>query len=190
MNGMGEMSDKAPDGGNGNTSGSTSTSHYRLPTGANLNIGQRATIEAMHSLGIPKTKIAEEVGVSRTTVLGTLRNADHTDPRIVERVKKEMASHFWMTGNRALNGITEEKVAASSALQLATVAAISTDKALLLDGKPTVRIEFQGQADQALGEQIERMQAELDGWKDGTTINAPDAVVGDLVAPESVSPTE
>lgn len=143
----------------------------------------------MDSLGVPKVKIAEEVGISKNTVRGVLLNADHTDPRIVDRVKREMAGHFWMTGNRALNGITPEKIEAASALQLATVAAISTDKALLLDGKPTVRVEFTGQDDTAMAQQIEALTSELDGWKTGQTINVEGEMVDTVPTPSTVADT-
>lgn len=157
-------------------------------TGANLSLGERASIVALDSLGATKTKIAQEVGVSRNTVSAVLKNGDHTDPRIVERVKKEMAGHFWVTASRAASAITPEKLEAASALQLATVAAIGTDKALLLDGKPTVRIEHQSTGDAEAASKIEELEAQLAGWKDGTTINAE--MVDTVVDTEGASPTE
>lgn len=145
---------------------------YRTPNGANTPLATKVAIIALDSLGASQTKIAEELEIGRSTVRALLKRDDYTDPRIVDRVKKEMESRFWVTGARANEAITDEKLNAASALQLMTVQAIATDKALLLSGKPTVRVEHQTVADQEAAQKIEELQATLDGWKDGTIINA------------------
>ena len=113
-----------------------------------------------------------------------LKHGDFTDPRIVERVKREMEARFWVTGARANDAITDEKLAAASALQLMTVQAIATDKALLLSGKPTARIEHMSVADTEAAAKIEELQTALDGWKD----DAVD-VVGEVVDTQGPSST-
>lgn len=157
---------------------------YNVSTGSSLNTAERATILALDSLGVPKGKIADEVGHCRNTVNAVLKRGDFTDPRIVDRVKREMEARFWVGAARAQDAITDEKLEAASALQLMTVAAIGTDKALLLSGRPTVRVEFTGQDDTAMNERIEALSSELEGWKTGQTINVEGEVV-DTQAPSS-----
>lgn len=153
---------------------------YRVPNGANTPLATKAAVIAMDSLGASQTKIAQELEISRQTVAALLKSGDHTNPVIVERIKREMEGRMWITAARAQEAITDDKLAAASALQLMTVSAIGTDKALLLSGRPTVRIEHQTVEDAEAARKIEELTAQLDGWKDGTTINA-DAVVGDVV---------
>ena len=126
---------------------------------------------ALDALGTSKADICRQVGKSFNTITAVLKNTDHTDPRIVERVKREMAAQFWVTGHRALNNVTEEKLENSSAFQLVGMAGLATDKALLLEGKPTARIEHVNLSDAEAASKIEELQATLDGWKDGTIIN-------------------
>src|SRR3990167_3028182 len=177
---MEQMDDKAVNGHE-----TVSRPSYRLPNGANTQLATKAAIIALDSLGASQTKIAAELEIGRSTVRALLKRDDYTDPRIVDRIKREMEARFWVTGARANEAITDEKLNAASALQLMTVQAIATDKALLLSGKPTVRIEHQTVADQEAATKIEELQAALDGWKDGSTIN----VVGEVVGSDDPSST-
>ncbi len=156
-----------------------------MPTGANTTLQTKAAVLALDALGESKAKIAQALEIGRNTVTALLKNGDHTDPRIVDRVKREMAGRFWVTAARAQEAITDEKLNAASALQLATVAAIGTDKALLLDGKPTARLELVGVKDEEAQRQIAELEAQLEGWKEGTTLNA----VGEMVDPDGQAPT-
>jgi plasmid maintenance system antidote protein VapI len=161
---------------------------YRVPTGAHTPLATKAAVIAMDSLGASQTKIAQELEISRQTVAALLKNGDHTSPAIVERIKREMEGRFWVTAARATDAITDEKLQAASALQLGTLAAIGTDKALLLSGKPTVRIEHTSVEDQEAAAKIEALTAELESWKDGTTLNAE--MVGDMGGTGDAPPTE
>lgn len=124
--------------------------------------------------------------MSTASVYAILKQGVHIDPAIVEGVKKRFAAHWWITGERALQGITDDKIKAASASQLGILAAVATDKASLLEGKPTSRVEFQSVEDREAADRIAGLEAELEGWKEGTTVN----VVGDLGGATPQPPTE
>lgn len=159
---------------------------YRVPSLARTPPSKIAAVLAMDQLGVPREAIARQEGMGKSTVYQIIKQGDQMDPAIVERVKRHFAAHWWITGERALQGITPEKIEAANASQLGILAAVATDKALLLEGKPTARIEYQSAADQEMASQVEALQAELEGWKTGQTIN----VEGTLGGTEGQASTE
>lgn len=145
-----------------------------------------ASVLAMDQMGVPRNEIARREHMGKATVYAILKQGDHMDQAIVERVKKNLAAHFMVTAERSLQHITDEKLEKATANALMWTAGVATDKALLLDGKPTSRVEFQSAADQEMAAQVEALQAELDSWKDGTTVN----VEGSLGGTEGQASTE
>src|SRR6185436_8156683 len=107
------------------------------------------------------------------------------DSAIVERVKKHLSAHFWISAERSLQNITDSKLEKASANALMWTAGVATDKALLLEGKPTARVEVVA-GDQELNSEIARLEGELAGWKSGQILNAEGSMEGD--APQG--PTE
>jgi hypothetical protein len=89
-------------------------------------------LEKGHSVGV----IAKRLGLSNHQVVSIrdkrVELKNHTD------IVKDVLGDFWYTlADAALSKVTEEKLEALSVPQLVTVAAIATDKARLLEGKPT-----------------------------------------------------
>ena len=158
---------------------------YRDPTLSRTAPSTIAAVLAMDQLGVPRTEIARREKISTSTLYEILKRGDHMNPAIVESVKKNMAAHYWVTGERSLQHITDDKLEKASANALMWIAGVSTDKALLLEGKPTSRVEHMSAEDTQAADKIRALEDELGGWKDGTTIN----VVGDLVGTDDASPT-
>lgn len=158
---------------------------WRTPSLSRTPPSKIAAVLAMDALGVPREAIARSEGMGKSTVYEIIKQGDHIDPAIVERVKRRYAAHWWITGERALQGITPEKIEAANASQLGILAAVSTDKALLLEGKPTSRVEYMSAEDAAQAERIKALEDELEGWKDGSTVN----VVGTTEGTEGESPS-
>lgn len=65
-------------------------------------------------------------------------------PDQLDILKASMIGSWHLTGKRALSAITDDKLEQASALQLATVAGISTDKARLMEDKSTSNVSHRG----------------------------------------------
>jgi len=91
-------------------------------------------------------------GYSRDECCKILRMGSHTysvlkrqNAPLVERVvriKKGLAAKKWDIADRASDATTDVKLQALNAYQLAMVSAINIDKALLLEGKATVIVDY------------------------------------------------
>jgi hypothetical protein len=161
-------------------------SRYRHSTLARTSPSKIAAVLAMDQLGIPRAEIARREKMGKDTLYVALKQGQHVDQRIVEQVKKNIAAHFWVSAERSLQHITDDKLEKASANALMWTAGVATDKALLLEGKPTQRIEYQGTEDRDAAARIEELEAELDGWKDGSVMNVEGSLEGEGVP----SPTE
>lgn len=119
-------------------------------------------IKALKEMGHSDTEIATRLKgkVSRTSI-HFLSKAEIYNPEVVERIKKYAASHWWLIKHNALMAITPEKLEESSALQLATIAGISTEKARLIEGDSTSNVHLINQTDQELENDITRLEYEL-----------------------------
>jgi transposase-like protein len=86
-------------------------------------------------------RTARELGLPRKTVCtwSQGRGISEEVKRMSEdpEVRKELAGKFKQTANRALDALTDEKLAGASAKDLALVAGIATDKSELLQGRAT-----------------------------------------------------
>lgn len=143
---------------------------YRYPTGARLGRMAIMTIKAMSKMGYSRNEIARAEKVSVNTVTGVLSRMSEYPSDLVELVKKTASSAYWVNARRSMDFIDDEKLAKSSAVQLATVSAIMVDKALLLDGKPTSRTEHVSASDPELEKQIEALETQLNTFKGVKTV--------------------
>ncbi len=139
-------------------------------TGERMAPARAYAIRALADSGYSKTEICKREHISLNTIKA-IQKSDKFDPARVDRIKHNLAAKWYQTADSAIDNIDATKLKASSALQLATVAAISTDKARLIEGKATSRTEYLDVADVALNDEIARLESELGGWKDGTIVN-------------------
>lgn len=140
-------------------------------TGDRIAPARAYAIRALVESGFSRAEIARRDHVSNNTI-AAIEKSDRFDPQRVERIKQGLSAHFYDRVNSALETITQEKLDKSTALQLMTVAAIGTDKARLIEGKATARTEYVDASDQAIDDEIARLEGELTQWKDGQIVNA------------------
>lgn len=142
---------------------------YRKHTGKHISNGVKASIIALERGNVSHAEIQRRLHVSPSTIQAVLTaQASFRDEKTVEAVRKGIKNFWWVTAQRGLESITDEKLSKSSALQLGTLAAMATDKARLSEGLPTVRIEYAGQEDEALQARIAQLEGELaqsEGYK-------------------------
>lgn len=158
-------------------------------TGERMAPARAYAIRALVDSGFPKPEICRREHISKNT-LKAIETSDKFDPQRIDRIKSSLSAHFYDTAHRSLEGVTPEKIEKASGLQLVTMAAISTDKARLIEGKATSRTEYLSVEDMALNTEIQRLEGELGQWKDGSIVNGgiegPDTTPIGVQAPETV----
>ena len=84
-------------------------------------------------------QIADSQGVAKQTVYDRISGILKQLPNAEElaTIKKDTADHFAVTAYRSLAAITDEKLANSSARDLAIIAGVTTDKNRLISGQST-----------------------------------------------------
>src|SRR5271157_2474572 len=103
-----------------------------------LTVEQRQQITTMAAAGWSQNKIAKTIGRSRNAVKHYLDKPEAIAAIVDER--QELVEIYREKARDCVVAIDDEKIAKSSALQLATASGICLDKSLLLDGKPTVNV--------------------------------------------------
>lgn len=84
----------------------------------------------------------EVTGLSRESV-ARVSKGEHTPPQgLVDSLKIAESARLSVITSRALDHLTDDKLAVSSAPQLAMVYGVLFDKRQLLDGRPTVRVDI------------------------------------------------
>ena len=140
-------------------------------TGDRIAPARAYAIRALVESGMTKKEIAKREHISPNTIRA-IQKSDKFDPQRVEHIKQNLAANWYQTADRAINAITDAKLEQSTALQLGTLGAISTDKARLIEGKATVRTEYVDSSDQAINDEIARLEGELAQWKSGDIVNS------------------
>jgi len=130
-----------------------------------------AEIKALLEQGYSIAKCATMAGCSRDTVVA-IKKSNKFDRAIVDSIKNHISGKFYKVADAAVNAITPEKLQNATPVQLITTAGIAIDKARLIEGDATQRIEFVGVVDDELQGQIAALEGELAGWKSGQTVNA------------------
>src|SRR5271157_854321 len=99
---------------------------------------QQAKATTLAAAGWAQERIAKTIGRSRNAVKHYLDKPEAI--AIVRDERQELVEIYRETARACVVAIDDEKIAKSSALQLATASGICLDKSLLLDGKPTVNV--------------------------------------------------
>jgi hypothetical protein len=105
-------------------------------TGLNLPEEKQEAIARMHAAGVPVTRIASEVGVSYHSVAGLIRNR----PDLLEAAR-DITSKNWRTLAALGTAQLVDRLPEMKDQALSVLAAIATEKAELLAGGATSRIE-------------------------------------------------
>src|SRR5271157_793420 len=96
---------------------------------------QQAKATTLAAAGWAQERIAKTIGRSRNAVKHYLDKPEAI--AIVRDERQELVEIYRETARACVVAIDDEKIAKSSALQLATASGICLDKSLLLDGRPT-----------------------------------------------------
>lgn len=103
-----------------------------------LTTEEQAQIAALSAGGWSANKVSKHIGRSRHTVQKYLDTPEAA--AIVRDERQELAALYREKARACVVAIDAEKIAKSSALQLATASGICTDKAALLTGEPTANL--------------------------------------------------
>jgi predicted transcriptional regulator len=103
-----------------------------------LTTEQQQRVATLSAAGWSQNKISKTIGRSRSAVKHYLDTPEAS--AIVRDEKQELAVLYRDKARACVAAIDDEKIAKSSALQLATAAGICTDKSLLLAGELTVNV--------------------------------------------------
>jgi hypothetical protein len=106
-------------------------------TGLNLPEEKQEAIARMHAAGVPVTRIAAEVGVSYHSVAGLIRNR----PDLLEAAR-DITSKNWRTLAALGTAQLVDRLPEMKDQALSVLAAIATEKAELLSGGATSRVEI------------------------------------------------
>jgi len=106
-------------------------------TGLNLPEEKQEAIARMHAAGVPVTRIASEVGVSYHSVAGLIRNR----PDLLDAAR-DITSKNWRTLAALGTAQLVDRLPEMKDQALSVLAAIATEKAELLSGGATSRIEI------------------------------------------------
>jgi transposase-like protein len=106
-------------------------------TGLNLPEEKQEAIARMHAAGVPVTRIASEVGVSYHSVAGLIRNR----PDLLDAAR-DITSKNWRTLAALGTAQLVDRLPEMKDQALSVLAAIATEKAELLSGGATSRVEI------------------------------------------------
>ena len=92
--------------------------------------------------------ISKRLNINFKSVMKIQRETDNIDMEQLRNIEKgKIIKKYWNKVLMALDSITEEKIKKMSAYQMMTTAAIGTDKAQLLSGEVTDRLEIKTEAE-------------------------------------------
>jgi len=114
--------------------------------GKRYTIGQKLAIKALQNSGLSAREAGPMADVDSHTVIRIWNDPELDDlsPQVVGKVKSGLGGLFYKRALGAALAISPEMLLQSSALQLATVAGIMTEKGRLMDGLSTENVSFRG----------------------------------------------
>ena len=114
--------------------------------GKRLKLTDKVAVMAMKESGMTATETAKAAGVHVSTITRAWENPELADlsPSSVRAIKTGLGGLFYKRALQSSLAISAEKLSQSSALQLATVAGIMTEKGRLMEGLSTDNVSFRG----------------------------------------------
>lgn len=106
---------------------------------------KRVMIRAALESGIPQRKVAELVGVGRTTVQSVWADPD-LSPDNVAKLKDILPARFYKLAHRAIENVSDEKLKKMDGYRLTLTSKIAVDAARLSEGLPTKTIQIRSSA--------------------------------------------
>lgn len=142
--------------------------------GKRYSIAQKLAIKALQNSQVSSHEAATILDSTPKTIrrIWEDKELDDLSPNIVNRVKTGLGGLFYKRALESTLAISAEKLSQSSALQLATVAGIMTEKGRLMEGMSTENISFKGVASN-IEEDRKKLMDRLNGLDGNTIGNAP-----------------
>lgn len=126
--------------------------------GKRMPLTSKIAVMAMKESGMTATDVAKATKVHVSTIIRAWDNPELEDlsPSIVQKTKRGLGGLFYKRALESTLAINSEKLEQASALQLATVAGIMTEKGRLMEGLSTDNVSFRG-----ISQSIEEDRAKL-----------------------------
>lgn len=123
-------------------------------------ITNKVAIMALKDASLSVRQVARLAHVSERQVYRVWNDPEINDlvPDVVSKVKKGLGGLFYKRSLEATLSIDQEKLDESSALQLATVAGIMTEKGRLMEGLSTENVSHRGVIENLDSERVEIMK--------------------------------
>ena len=128
-------------------------------------------IKGLLAAGMGYQQISDELGVSERTI-SAIKKSEKLDPDRVKRIKDALPAKIYEKIDLSLESITPDKLEKATAHQAIMVAAIGIDKARLIEGQATSRMEFVNTTDRELAGQIAELSAKLEQMQTGEILDA------------------
>lgn len=121
-------------------------SYDKKKHGKRLGLPAKIAIAAMKDSGMSATNAAKASNVHISTIIRAWDNPELEDlsPSIVRKTKIGLGGLFYKRALESTLAISPIKLEQASALQLATVAGIMTEKGRLMEGLSTDNVSFRG----------------------------------------------
>lgn len=110
------------------------------PTGKQVEPIRKALLAALLEAGYSQNKACKIIKLSPNSAIA-IRKQKAPPDGTVEIIKREISKKFWFKADSILDAMDDLDIMALSGKDKAVAAGILVDKALLLDGQPTQRIQ-------------------------------------------------
>lgn len=128
-------------------------------------------VRAMLEAGMSRSQIHAKVKISDETI-SVIKKSEKFDPERVRVIKDGLAAKIYEKVDLALDSIDKDKLIKATAQQAMMTAAIGIDKARLIEGEVTQRVEFVNAADKDLAAEIAKLNEELARLERGEIVDA------------------
>jgi|GEM_PF-6798969 len=137
-------------------------SYKKKDSGKRYTPVEKLAVAAMLKAGKTPTEIERESGIDRSTVYDVKKDKRYQiiDDKKLDDIKRSLLGMTFQTAHRAQEKITDDKLDASSALQLMTISAIGIDKGRLMSDMATQIIKID-KDDIELDRELEAKKEEL-----------------------------
>jgi len=144
--------------------------YNKLKHGNRLKLTDKVSIAAMKESGMSAMEIANATNSHVSTIYRVWEDPELSDlaPSSVRSIKTGLGGLFYKRALQSTLSISSEKLSQSSALQLATVAGIMTEKGRLMEGLSTDNVSFRG-ISQSIDEDRAKLMAKLNDLVDDKT---------------------
>lgn len=131
-----------------------------------------AFAKALMDKGVTGEEIKSLTGLCNESLRRIKNGIIKVNDTVVEKLRTKEVDKLTWTLHQVLDSVSEEDMEKAGLSQKMVATGILIDKRALLEGKPTVRVEFSSQNDLELESKIKEKEAELDKWKSGEIVNA------------------